>query len=213
MSTSTVALRAVRTNVVAAEVEAHSRRQVARLHLVVDALHVHMAPARRPEVAAGACELLLKARDVEAVGVEARKVAAIEEREDVGGGFGERGAVLDDVVRDAVDGRRLRRNRDRGIQQPSMSVLGSVRVQLDRRQLDDAVLPRIHARRFDVEHDERAVQFHLQFHHFLFPRISGAGGLLYTRECGGMDSISHTFPPISESWPITVSPPRIVAPA
>jgi hypothetical protein len=33
-----------------------------------------------------------------------------------------------------------------------------------------------------------------------------------TLEPGGTDSISHTFPPITEPAPITVSPPRMVAP-
>ncbi len=34
-----------------------------------------------------------------------------------------------------------------------------------------------------------------------------------TLECGGTDSVNQTFPPITEPSPITVSPPRIVAPA
>src|SRR5262249_7061424 len=34
-----------------------------------------------------------------------------------------------------------------------------------------------------------------------------------TRLCGGTDSTSHTLPPITEWAPITVSPPRMVAPA
>ena len=46
-----------------------------------------------------------------------------------------------------------------------------------------------------------------------FALMRGDGVWLYTRENAGIESISHTLPPISESCPITVSPPRIVAPA
>ena len=34
-----------------------------------------------------------------------------------------------------------------------------------------------------------------------------------TRDPGGTDFVSHTLPPMTESLPITVSPPRMVAPA
>jgi hypothetical protein len=32
-------------------------------------------------------------------------------------------------------------------------------------------------------------------------------------ENGGTERVSQTFPPITLSWPTTVSPPRMVAPA
>jgi len=57
------------------------------------------------------------------------------------------------------------------------------------------------------------------------PFNDGGGGVSFSRtryssrlrpksfEPGGTELVSHTLPPITEPAPITVSPPRIVAPA
>jgi len=48
-------------------------------------------------------------------------------------------------------------------------------------------------------------------HQALFPLKTSSGFFRKTVVSGGTDSVSHTFPPITERAPITVVPPRIVA--
>ena len=155
---------AVRAFVRAAQVLAHRGRKVAREHAVVDALHVDTTAALHGEVEPHARELLLEARDVEAVGVEAGEVGALEEREDLLRALGEGGAVLDDLVGDAVDGGGLLRNRDGGVEEPAARLLGAVGVDLDRGKLDDAVLARRDAGGLDVEYHQRTVKLYRKTH-------------------------------------------------
>ena len=150
-----VRLRAVRARVVAAAVELDGGGEVARLLLVVDALHVDVPPRARLEVPPCARELLLEARHVEAVAVEAGEVAAPEELLHLACHVGEGGAVAHYLVGDAVYLRRLLRDRHSGVQQPALRRLGAVGIDADRGKLDNAVLPRVDACRLDVEHDER----------------------------------------------------------
>ncbi len=42
---------------------------------------------------------------------------------------------------------------------------------------------------------------------------TSSGVFMNTRVSGGTDSVIHTLPPTTDRAPITVSPPRIVAPA
>ena len=147
----------MRARVVASEVEAHRRREVAGLHLVVDALDVDAAARRDAEVFADAGELLLEARDVVAVGVEAGEVAPFEEREYLVRALRERRAVLHHVVGDSVHGGRLRRDRNPGVEEPALRLLRSVGHHLYRAELDYAVLLGEQPRRLEVEHDERPV--------------------------------------------------------
>lgn len=44
------------------------------------------------------------------------------------------------------------------------------------------------------------------------PRTTGSGRFRYTLVSDGTNSVIQTFPPISDFGPITVSPPRMVAP-
>ena len=148
----------MRSRVVATEVEPYGGREVARLLAVVDPLDIDVAAGGRREVQADAREFLLKARDVEPVGVEPGKVAVAEELENILGLFGERRAVLDYFVRNAVYLRRLRRNRNRRVEEPAARLLRSVREELHGGELDYAVLARRYAGGLYIEYDEGSVK-------------------------------------------------------
>ena len=144
---------------VAPEILADRRAEVARKHLVIDPLHVDVLTLRGAEVLLATGELLLEAQDIEAVAIETGERRVAEEFEDLVRLVCERGTVLHDLVRDSVDRRRLRRNRNRRIQKPALLDFSAVGHYLNRGQLDDAVLPRGNPSGFDVETDERIGQF------------------------------------------------------
>ena len=163
-----VCLGAMRTGMVTPEIVAHRRRKIARLHTVVYPLYIHVTPLRCAEVPSGTGELLFDARNVKAVCIESGQVAAFEELEYFLCPLTERGAILHDFVRDAVYRCRLGRNRNGGVEKPSLRLLRSVWIELDGRKLNYAVVARIDARRFNVKNYKRN----------FFSLISGAGGLL-----------------------------------
>ena len=142
-------------------VEAVGRHKGALLFLVEDVLHVDELAALEIHVDARTHELLDKHRQVEAVGVEASEVAALHELFERLGDLRECRGVSHVGVRDAVDGRRLGRNRHLGVDLPGLDDLLAVGHDFDHRNLDDAVFRGVDARGLQVEEDDRALEFQL----------------------------------------------------
>ena len=123
-----------------------------------DVLHVDETAAFEIHVDARPQELLDQHRQVEAVGVEAAEVAAADELFERLGDLREGRAILDVLVRNAVDGGSLLRNVHFRIELAGFDDLFAVGHDLGHRNLDDAVFGGVHAGRFEVEEDDRALE-------------------------------------------------------
>jgi hypothetical protein len=122
---------------------------------MINALNVDMLSGRRRERHPDTRKLLLKTRDVEAVGVEARKIAPAEKLENFLGLIRERRTVFYDFIADAVNRRRLRGNRNAGIHKPAFRNLLAAGHELYGRKFDYAVFARRDAGGFNIKYDER----------------------------------------------------------
>lgn len=154
-----------------AAIEAVGRHQRALLLLVEDVLHVDEPPPLEVHVDARTHELLDQNRQIEAVRVETAEVAAADELFERLGHLREGRALLHVVVRDAVHGRSLLRDVHPGIEAACFRDLLAVGHDLDQRDLDDAVLRRIHAGGFEVEEDDGAFEVELHFGAFAYALI------------------------------------------
>ena len=150
-----VGLGAVGAVVVAPEIKSHRRRKIAGLLLMINALNVDMLSGRRRERHPDARELLFETRDVEAVGIETRKIASAEKLENFFSLIRERRTVFYDFIADAVNRRRLRGDWNAGIHKPAFRNLLAVRHELYGRKFDYAIFARRDAGGFDIKNDER----------------------------------------------------------
>src|SRR5690606_34751270 len=142
----------------AAEVEPGGGGEVPRLLPVEDVLDVDHAATLERERDAAAPKLHDEEGEVEAPDVESRQVALLEDPGEPPRSAAEGLLVRNIRVGDPVHGGCLRRDRHLRVEAANPLEHVPLRRHLDERQLDDAVLLEVEARRLQIEEDEGAVQ-------------------------------------------------------
>ena len=145
-----------------AAIETIGGHEGARLLLVEDVLHVDEVGIVRVEADACAQKLLDEQGNVEAVGVVACEVAALEDLFELLGELLERGLVGHHLVGDMVDGSRFGGDVHLGVDEEIARFLLTIGHHLDVTELDDSVTGDTDTSGFEVEEDEGFLE--MEFH-------------------------------------------------
>jgi hypothetical protein len=140
------------------------RRQVARLHRVIDGLRVEDAAALDLELDAGALELGAQHRQIELHDAESCQVAVVQKLHQARRDVAKLGLSRHVFVADAVHFGRLDGNRHAGIEAAVAHQLAAVRINLEDAELDDAVAVRRSAGGFEIQNRERPLEWDQMIH-------------------------------------------------
>lgn len=144
----------VRATVFLAQVVAHGRTEVARLHLMVDACHIHDVGFGSVPCAAHTRQFLGKERHIEAHAIETAQVATAQPVVDGTGQRFQRWCTGHILIADAMDARGIRRNGHARVDEAFPSFATAIRMERYDADLHDAVLAYAQPCGFQVEEGE-----------------------------------------------------------